>query len=489
MRKAFLRGGAALLAFVLIVLAVCVINALRMPSRQITVDAPKPLAIDVEAAAKRLAEAVRLKTVTRDRGKVEEPAAFDALHALLEESYPQAHEALKREKIAELSLLYTWEGSDPSLAPVVLLAHQDVVPIADPDAWSVPPFEGRISDGFVWGRGTIDDKASVLGILEAVEQLIAGGFTPRRTVLLAFGHDEEVGGLGAKAIVERIAASYPRPYLVLDEGSLIVKGVVPGLSQRVALVGITEKGYATLEVSARAKGGHSSMPPDITATGKLARVITALETNPMPASLDGPVALQFDYLGPEMSFGLKLAMANRWLLGSVVEGAMAKTAAGRAQLRTTTAVTMLDASPKENVLAPTATAVVNFRIRPGETVESIRNHVIATVGDDVEVAVREGANDPPPASPITGEVFSALHETIAAVFPDAVFAPSLVVATTDARHWAGHADNVYRFMPITLSKDDLARFHGVDERIGIETYAESIRFFAALLERVAGQAP
>jgi carboxypeptidase PM20D1 len=479
------RALLALAAGVAILVAVLVGRTLAVTSQQIRAEPPAELAVDAEAAAKRLAQAIRLKTVTHQDPSQDDRAAFEGLHALLAESYPKAHAALKRENVAELSLLYTWSGSDPSLPPVVLMAHQDVVPIANPEAWSKPPFEGVIDGGFVWGRGALDDKQSLLGILEAVEALLAKGFSPKRTILLAFGHDEEVRGSGARAIVELLRGRNLVPYLVLDEGSIIAKGIVPGIEAPVALVGITEKGYATLEITARSQGGHSSMPPAHTAAGVLAGAVAKLEARPFPASISGPVAKQFDFLGPEMGFGLKLAMSNRWLLSGTIEGVMSKTAAGRAQLRTTTAVTMLSASPKENVLPPKASAVVNFRIKPGDTVATVKRHVEAVVGPELEVTVKPGASDPPPASSIESEPFKRIHRTVAEVFPLAVFAPSLVIATTDARAYAGFADNVYRFNPVPFAKSDLPRFHGVDERIAIADHVAAIRFYARLIDNCA----
>lgn len=477
----------AILALLVVgLLAVLVGRTLTIPSRQITLPAPPAKPVDARAVAERLAEAVRLRTVTHQDPRQDDREAFLELHALLREHFPRAHEALDVETVADLSLLYTWRGQDPASAPVVLMAHQDVVPIADPDAWSKDPFAGEVDDTFVWGRGTLDDKQSILGILEAVELLVAEGFRPRRTVMLAFGHDEEVRGAGARAIVELLKSRSTVPWLVLDEGSVVADGIVPGLSRPAALVGITEKGYATLELTVKTEGGHSSMPPANTAAGTLARAIVRLESSPFPRTLSTPVRAQLDYLGPEMGFGLRLAMGNRWLLEGAITDVMAGTKAGRAQLQTTTAVTMLQGSPKENVLPPVASAVVNFRIKPGDTVEGVVRHVEAVVGSDVEVTVRPGASDPPPPSPLDAEPFAVMQRTVAEIFPEAVFAPSLVIATTDARAYAGFAPNVYRFAPVPFGKDDLPRFHGVDERIAIADYVNAIRFYARLIENAAG---
>jgi carboxypeptidase PM20D1 len=467
-------------------IAVLVVRAQRFVSRQISAAPAPPLSIDRDAAVQRLAEAVRIQTISyQDRAKVDRDA-FEKQVAHIERSFPAVHRAFVRERVAGHSLLYSWRGSDASLPPVVLTAHYDVVPIADPDAWTAAPFGGEVRDGFVWGRGSLDDKGSMYAILEAIERLIAGEFQPTRTLMLAFGHDEEIGGSGARAIVAVLKERGIRPELVLDEGSIIADGLVPGVTRPVALLGITEKGYATIEITAKVKGGHSSMPPRKTAAGLLAAAVLRLEAHPLPASLDGVVALQLDFIGPEMKFGMKLAMANRWLFGGVIEGIFANKASSDAMLRTTTAVTMLEGSPKENVLPPRATARVNFRIKPGQTVAQVLSHVEQLVaGEDVTVKVLPGSNDPPAVSPIDSPAFGTLQRTIAEVFPDAIFAPSLVIATTDARHYAAVSSNVYRFVPIPFGPDDLGRFHGVDERVGIDDYVGAIRFYARLIQNAA----
>lgn len=469
-----------------LLLTILGVRTAQAPSRQIVVPPAKPLAIDGDAAVQRLAAAVRIRTISR-QGEEVDAEAMGALHRLLEESFPRAHEALVRERVAEHSLLYRWRGTDASLPPIVLMAHMDVVPVAKPEAWTHDPFGGVIDGGFLWGRGTMDDKVSVFGILEAIEALLAEGFEPQRTVLLAFGHDEEVPAqaVGAAAIAAKVAAEGTRPFLVLDEGSIIADGIIPGLAPPAALVGLTEKGYATMRLTAEAVGGHSSMPPERPSTVLLAEAITALRDHPLPPTIDGAVAEQFDWLGPHMPITTRVAMANRWLLGGLIERLMQKSRAGRAQLRTTTAVTMLRAGVKENVLPPAATATVNFRIRPGETIATVKRHVEETVGEGIRVEVVKGSSDPPPLSPSTGPAFEAMQRTISATFPEAIVAPSLVVATTDARAWAQKADAVYRFMPLVLGPEDPERIHGVDERIAVGAYVRAIGFYAELLRQTS----
>jgi carboxypeptidase PM20D1 len=485
------KAALAALAVVVLLASVLLVRTFRFSSRQLTVPAAERLPHDEQAAAERLAAAVRLATVSQQERSNIDHAPFVELHTLIAESFPKTHQALSRETVSKYSLLYIWQGSDPSLEPLLLMAHLDVVPIAagTEDEWVHPPFSGAIADSYVWGRGAIDDKVSVMATLEAVELLIARSFKPQRTVMLAFGHDEEIGGRdGAKAVAARLSQRGLRLHMVVDEGGVVVMpGIVAGIDKPVALIGIAEKGYASMELTAKAKGGHSSMPPKSTAVGILARAVQRVESRPMPASISGPVALQLDHIGPEMKFGMRMALANRWLFGGVIEKLFARKPPTNAMLRTTTAFTMLEGSIKENVLPPEAKAVVNFRIKPGDTVARVKYHVEQVVADPrVSIRVLEGASDPPPVSSIETPAYAAIQRTVHEVLPEAVVAPSLVIAMTDSRHYNSVCDNVYRFMPVRIGPEDIARIHGTNERMGIGNYAEVVQFYARLIQNVAG---
>jgi carboxypeptidase PM20D1 len=364
-----------LLVLGLMIVAVAVLVVTRTAQRsasQTRAAPPRPAAVDDSAAAARLAQAVRFKTVSYQDSA---PASGElrAFHAFLERSFPKAHAALRREAVGDYSLLYTWKGSDERLEPVVLMSHMDVVPVepGSEGSWTHPPFAGEIADGCVWGRGTLDDKIGVLALLEAVETLVAQGFHPRRTVYLAFGHNEETQGSGAARIAQLLRERGVRPEFVLDEGSVIGRGLVPGLAKRVALIGIAEKGYASVELTVRNAGGHSSMPPRETAVGALARAIERLEEHQMPERLDGPTRLMLEQLGPEFPYVQRMAVANLWLFGPLVERQLAAAPSTNASIRTTTAPTIFQAGVKDNVLPASARAVVNFRILPGDSVGSV----------------------------------------------------------------------------------------------------------------------
>jgi carboxypeptidase PM20D1 len=476
-----------LLAAVLPLLLVAVARTFGGPSLPPPPANPAPPADGIQAAAARLSRAVQLKTITVD-GAALDSAEWLKLHALFEEAYPALTAAATREVVAELSLLYTWEGSDPSLPPVLLLAHSDVVP-AEPSSlsqWTHPPFSGAIDGGFVWGRGALDDKGCMMAIMEAFERLAASGFAPRRTLLVALGHDEEIGGRGgARAIGQLLAQRGIKPWFLVDEGGAVVDRLTPEMPVPVALVAVAEKGYLTVELRAEGQGGHSSAPPTRTTVGRLARAVAALEDKQLHGGLDRSFGKVLEALAPYLSFDRRLVVRNLWLFGPIVEHEMLKIERGGAMLRTTTAPTMLSGSQKENVLPSEATATVNFRLMPGDTIESVVAHIEETVAaEGVTVHPHlEGASNPSPVSPSEGDAWDVVFSSVRETFPEAAVVPGLMIAGTDSRHYLHLTENVLRFAPHRIKADDLARFHGVDERMRIEDYAREIAFFQRLMEK------
>src|SRR5213080_415261 len=482
------------LALVVVVLAAVTLErtvSFRSRQPQVAPVAAEPL--DTAALARRLAGALRFKTISFQDSNQFDAREFAGFGRYLRDSFPRLHGALKLEKVNGYGLLYEWTGSDPGLAPLVLLAHQDVVPIepGTETRWTEPPFEGRIAGGYVWGRGALDDKGSLVGLCEAVEHIIAADAKPRRTVYLAFGYDEEVGGRrGAAHIADLLASRNVHPELVLDEGGALTTGLVSGISAPVALVGVAEKGYVTVALTAQAEGGHSSMPPDETAVGILATGITRLEHHQMSRAVRGPTAAMFDYLGPEMPFGPRLVMANRWLFEGILARRFGATPQGNEMPRTTTAPTVLQAGIKENVLPSSARALVNFRILPGDSVASVLEHVRRAV-DDPRIgvsALQTTFSNPSAVTPVEAGPFQLLARTIRQVVPGTVVTPWLVVGATDSRHYARLTPNVMRFVGATIGKDDLRRVHGTDERVGVRAYADAVRIYIQLLKNAALEA-
>lgn len=480
-----IRRPLALLAAVAVVLAaVALWRASRFTSRQIVPPPPASLRIDSAAAVERLVHAIRLATVSGEDSAPRDPRPILAMHVLLDSAFPRVHAGFRREVIGG-SLLYTWSGTDTSLPALLLAAHMDVVP-ADTAGWAHPPFSGAVADGYVWGRGALDDKVGVLGLLEAAEALLAEGFRPVRTVYLAFGHDEEVGGTGgAAAIAAQLARRGVSLDAVIDEGGAIVEGIVPGVTAPVATVGIAEKGSVSLELVARAPGGHSSMPPSRTAVGELARAIERLERRQFPASLRASRSL-FEAVGPAMAWPYRMLFANLWLFEPLVVRRLVADPSTAAAVRTTIAPTIIAGGTKDNVLPASARAVVNLRILPGETVPGTVARVRGIVADPaITVSIIGKGDDPSTVSPGDGPEFRALATAIRQVHPDALVAPYLVLGATDARHYASLTRNVYRFLPVRLAARDLARLHGVDERIAVADYLQAVRVYAQVIRNLA----
>ena len=453
-------------------------------------------AFNDQAAAERLAGAVRIKTITFDDRPDASAAEFLKLHDYLAQQFPLTHKVLRREIVNKYSLLFTWQGSNPSAEPILLMAHQDVVPIAPgtQKQWGADPFGGDIKDGFVWGRGAWDDKGNLCAIMQAVELLIAGGYRPTRTIYLAFGHDEEAGTRGGSEGAVQIAALLKsrgiRFAFVLDEGLLITHGVLAGLKQPAALIGVAEKGYLTLALTAHATPGHSSMPPARTAIGALSAALVRLEKDPMPAAIRGVTKEMFATLAPKFSGINSLLLANLWLTGPIVRHQLEKLPSANAMLRTTTALTVIRAGNKEQVLPGEARALVNFRLLPGDSRQEVIGHVRAAIADD-SIQIEPGGPgwDASPVARTDSPAYALIDRTIREVFPGTLVAPGLMVGATDSRHMIDIARNVYRFSPVRAGPGDLSRFHGTNERISIANYAEMIRFYYRLLSHVATMGP
>ncbi|WP_223649326.1 M20/M25/M40 family metallo-hydrolase [Hymenobacter psoromatis] len=486
-----MRRFLLLLLFVALGLAaVLLANTLRLPNHQLAAVPPAPaLPLVPDSMTAHLASALRIATVSRTVYAETDSLPFDQLAAYLQRTFPLVHQRLKLQTVNHYARLYEWPGTDSSLKPLLLLAHQDVVPVLPGTAgqWARPPFAGQQAGGYLYGRGALDDKLNLLGQLEAVEALLRTGYQPRRTVLLAFGHDEETQGRrGAAALAALIQKRYPRLEMVLDEGGLVKSDGVAGLAQPVALVGVSEKGYLSLELTATGAGGHSSMPPALTSVGRVAAAVARLEAQPFPARLDGGVSGLLAYLAPTVPFGKRLVFANQWLFGSLIKKSLAATPSGNAALRTTTAPTIMRGGDKDNVLPALATATVNFRLLPGDSVGAVLRRVREIINDP-QIQVTTLGEDRA-ASPVSGTdnaAFAALHRTIKSVFPAALVAPYVVVGATDARAYAALCPQAtYRFMPVLMDQAAIESLHGTNERLRPAAYLTLIRFYAALIRNM-----
>jgi len=447
--------------------------------------------VDVSAAAIRLGEAIRFRTVSLVEDG-EDRAQFEQFHVWMQQRYPAFHAAARREIVGELSLLYTWEGSDPAQPPILLLAHQDVVPVAEDTlrAWTVDPFGGLVRDNAVWGRGAIDNKGSLVALLEAAEFLAAQGRRPVRTIIFAFGHDEELGGEGGAVLMARALADRGvRAWFVLDEG-LAALDRHPLTGGPSAMIGISERGSGTLRVRAVGQPGHSSMPPSETAVSLVSEAVDRIHAMPIERKLEGGPALgMMRALAPELSLTNRMAVSNEWLFAPLLRQRMEGNPAAQALLGTTIAPTMIEGGVRPNVLPAEATAMINFRIHPRDDSAGLLRRARQAVAelDGVTVDWAETPRDATSISSTTSSSYALIAALSREILPDAPVAPGLVLAGTDSRHYYGVAENVYRFQPILLTAEDLEMPHGLNERLSVDNLGRMIRFYIGLMEAGAMQ--
>ncbi len=367
----------------------------------------------------------------------------------------------------------------------MLMAHIDVVPVDESAPWQHPAFSAEVHDGAIWGRGTLDDKGSLVGICSAVERLLADGFVPARDVWLSFGASEETSGPDAPAAVEELRSRGVTPWFVLDEGGAIAHEAFPGIAPPLGVVGVSEKGTTTIELRAEGRGGHSSTPAPNGPTARIARAVVRLEKRPFPASLPEPTVEMFQRLAPHAPAPLRPVFARAGALQQVLKRAIPAAGAEAAALvRTTMAVTTLQGSPAHNVIASSATAAVNLRILIGDTVASATEHVRRAVDDDSITLTVLDANEPSPVSPTDDPAFELITTTIAEQFEDAVPTPYVMLAATDARHFTAICPRVYRFTPFRMTKAQRESIHSYDEHIGVEDFLAGVRWYRRLIERI-----
>lgn len=436
--------------------------------------------------AERLSRMIQLETVSAEldhRG----PQAFEDFVALLAELYPLIHERLELERITDFGLLFRWPGAPTSNPkhPVVLMAHYDVVPVDPTDAWTYPPFAGRIADGSVYGRGTLDDKGPLIVTLEAVENLLTTGFAPARDVYISLGGNEETFGNAAETIARTLRDRGIIPWLVLDEGGAVVDAPLPFVAGTAAMVGVGEKGIATLRLTARGDGGHASAPPTLTAVGRVARAVDRLTPRTFPARTPRAIARMLGLFAdgtPQPARTLLRTLATVRPLTAQVFAALGGEPA--ALVRTTIAATMQEGGTAANVLPSQASVTLNLRIALGSTVAATVRRVRRRTHDPlITVEVVEGS-EPSPESPTDNAQFALITEAVAASHPEARTIPYVMMAATDSRHFHRFAPAVYRFAPLAMSSAQRASIHGVDESVEIAELERGELFHRTLLQRL-----
>jgi len=474
-----------LLSFVLIIgalLSIALVRTLMHIAPEPSVNVGVTADIDGEAAINNLAASIRFKTISHQDKEKFSPQEFEGFIKWAADTYPEFHSAMQLEML-EYTLLFKWEGSDNSLAPILLTAHYDVVPVipGTESIWEEEPFAGVISNNRIWGRGALDDKSGVVGMMEAATYLIQNNFQPTRTVYFSFGHDEEIGGGGAAQVTEKLKQEGVQLQWSLDEGSFVNRGFFPGVDKLVAPINVAEKGIMNLLIVAKAKGGHSSTPPKKTAVTILADALIKLENEPLPGSLEGLSAVMFDEVSKHMPFGYRFLFANRWLFGGLLDSQMSSTPVINAMIRTTTAPTMLSGSIKSNVLPIEATALINFRLHPRDSIESVTEHVRRVVGSD-QVEVRTlGGMEASGVSSWESPGYEIISSSLSKVYGEVVSVPGIMIAASDTRHYSKVADNSFRFNPFSIVPEDMTGFHGTNESIAVDSFIAGIKTYVDII--------
>ncbi|NQY36506.1 MAG: M20/M25/M40 family metallo-hydrolase [Alteromonadaceae bacterium] len=472
---------------VVIVVGLYRANTLYVDTQYYPTNDPQKVSVNIDKAVDTFSKAIKIATISKDYPAPVTPEPFLAFHQHLADSFPEVHSFSSMKVINNYSLVYKFQGTDDSLKPILYMGHMDVVPV-DQDTlgkWTHAPFSGAVVDGKIWGRGAIDDKSTVMALMEAMELTLKQGIPPKRTLYFAFGHDEEIGGSqGAKKIAEYFQQQGVSFEFVLDEGGLIAEDMISIVDQPLAIIGIAEKGFMNIRLIAERPGGHSSMPPEHTGPGVLAQAIVKLEQNKFPATVEY-TNITFDAVGSHSDLTTRFVMANQWLTEPLIIAQMLKEQRTAAGIRTTTAVTMLKGSSKSNILPTKASAVVNFRILPGETTDTVLAYVKSIINDDrisYEVFM---ANNPSKISSTDSLGYKLISQTIREFANDALVAPYLVMGGTDSKYFYPLTDSVYRFLMIRVNPKTMNIIHGIDEHISIENYVMSIQYFHELLRKSA----
>ncbi len=470
------------LVIILLLVFVFVLARTFIYSKQIPATSAGPMPALDSMAITHLSDAIRIKTVSLDDDHLKDSSSFFALRSFIDSTYPLVQQKLEKTIIDTFSYIYHWKGKNNQLAPYLFLAHTDVVPVEDSSRhlWHADPFGGTIKDSAVWGRGTTDDKGSVIALLEAVTSLLKQNHQPERDIYLCFGHDEELGGVhGAQKIVEWFKQRHIKAGLVLDEGGIITKENFKELNRPIALLGVTEKGYATFELSVEKAGGHSSMPEKETAIDIITAALSRLKHHPTKVRFSEPTNVMLNKIGPGLNFTTRLALANRWLFEPMLVSQFEKTKGTNASIHTTIVPTILSSGMKDNVIPSFAKATVNCRIMPGETSADVEAFIKNAINDE-RIHLKRGqfASEPGKQTSLESDAYKKATASVYKILDNVVPTPFLMIGATDSRFYEPVTDATIRFLPAI----DPQGFHGIDERLLFADLQRMIFFYELMMK-------
>lgn len=470
-----------LIIIIVALIAIIFFNTLTAkpwPQHKVTVLLSLP-----DSAIIHMSKAIQIATISPEDTSHIDTIHFNQFNQFLEKSYPLIHQQLKKTTINKYSYIYEWKGTDSNLQPIILMAHYDVVPV-EPSAiklWTVNPFSGEIKNGIIWGRGSVDDKANVIAILEATEYLLKKKLQPNRSILLCFGHNEESTGTGAIAIVNFLQSKNIKANLVIDEGGEITTTKLKDISQPVAMIGVAEKGYVTFELSVEKPGGHSSKPDKETAIDILSKALYQLRKVEMPSHITPPVKEFLNRVsGSSTDFIKKMALNNMWLFEGKVKSILSATPEGNAMLRTTIVPTIIESGVRENVIPTNAKAIVNCRILTGETTKDVEEFIRKQINDNrVNIKISGDFNtEPSAATDFNSPAFKEVEHAIYSIVDNVIPAPYIMIGATDSRNYRSISNGVVNFSPLIDSKG----YHGIDERLPIKDFQRAFNFFTIVLQ-------
>ena len=477
------------IVFILIIAAFLVCRTVTFSTNNINEPVKtNKYSVPKEGLENRLIGGLKFQTISAKEPTEAQRVEYEAFLNYLEDSYPKIfnNEQFDIQKIDDFALIIRWRSDHPKNEPVLFTGHYDVVGVAENTIldWKYPAFSATVEDGKIYSRGTLDDKSSVFAHLEALEYLITVGYKPSRDIVYAFSYNEEVGGKGADTIARVLSVQNPKFYMVLDEGGRVL--IDPETHKEHAFIGISEKGRAIVKMTVKMKGGHASQPPRSTSVTKLAELIDTFNKHPMQAKL---IPQTIDFLSRmynEYDFFTQMLIANRDLLEPLLFWKLSQNPQDNARIRTTMASTIINGSDTINIIPEYADLTADFRILPTQSYKDIEEYIYRTadavLNEDAEFNVeRISTTQPSHISQTEAMSFKILRSQVSSSFPEAKILPFMVLAGTDARCYEMLSDNVYRFLPIALTQQELDLMHGVNEYISVENFGKMTDFYVNLI--------